>query len=258
MIVVGTAGYSYRDWIGPVYPEGIQPKDMLSYYAREFTFTEVNSTFYRMPNRFQLWHMQQKTPDHFKFAIKAYRGLTHDRSDIDKWGSQLVEALEPLLETNKLACVLAQFPTSFHNTKENRHYLFQLRSVLPDLPVVVEFRHRSWASHEAVFSFLQDLDFGYVVVDEPQFDILMPPVIKVTSQLGYVRFHGRNYAKWWKHEHPWERYHYLYSQAELAEWVKPLRAMEKEADVVYVAMNNHYQGNAYINAKQLREMLAGC
>jgi len=257
MIVVGTAGYSYEDWIGRVYPSDIDQKDLLTFYAKEFAFTEVNSTFYRMPNRFQLWNMQKKTPDHFKFAIKAYRCLTHERSEVDRWGGQLTEALEPLLEAGKLACVLAQFPTSFHNSKENRQYLAQLRTVLPDIPVVVEFRHRSWTSHEAVFSFLRELDFGFVVVDEPQFDTLLPPIIKVTSTLGYVRFHGRNYAKWWKHEHAWERYNYLYSQEELAEWIGPLQAMEKEAEVVYVAMNNHYQGQAYVNAKQLRAMLAG-
>lgn len=52
MIIVGTAGYSYEDWIGPVYPEGTDKKEMLALYAREFAFTEVNSSYYRMANSF--------------------------------------------------------------------------------------------------------------------------------------------------------------------------------------------------------------
>lgn len=255
MIIVGTAGYSYSDWIGPIYPKGLDKKEMLPYYAQHFSFTEVNSSFYQMPNRFMLYHMQQKTPDGFRFAVKAYRGFTHEGQNLEALAEPFIDALQPLLEAGKLACILAQFPNSFHNTRENREHLVRLRRAFSDLPVVVEFRHRSWAQQEAVFRFLDDWGFGFVCVDAPGFKNLFPPLVRVTGPIAYVRFHGRNYEKWWNHEKPYERYNYLYSQQELLEWVPKLRELEEKAGTVYAVMNNHYQGQAYVNAKQLQQLL---
>lgn len=81
MLLIGTAGYSYEDWRGPFYPENLDKKEMLPFYAKEFSFTEVNSSFYAMPNRFMLYHMREKTPDNFQFVMKAYHEMTHKRED---------------------------------------------------------------------------------------------------------------------------------------------------------------------------------
>ena len=152
---------------------------------------------------------------------------------------------------------MAQFPNSFRNERENRRHLVTLRQVLGDLPVVVEFRHRSWAETEAVFPFLDDLGFGLVCVDAPKLASLFPDILRVTGNIAYVRFHGRNAAKWWKHQEAYERYDYLYSPEELEEWVPKLRSLASQADSVYAVMNNHYQGKAYLNAQQLRALLQG-
>ena len=48
MVRVGTAGYSYKDRIGRFCPEGIKSNEMLEFYAREFDFVELNSTYYNM------------------------------------------------------------------------------------------------------------------------------------------------------------------------------------------------------------------
>lgn len=42
MILVGTSGFSYDDWVGPVYPEGTPRQDFLSQYAARFPFVELN------------------------------------------------------------------------------------------------------------------------------------------------------------------------------------------------------------------------
>lgn len=139
MLFIGTAGYSYEDWRGIFYPENLDKKEMLGFYAREFNFTEVNTTYYKMPNRFMLYHMQEKTPEGFQFVIKAHREMTHKREDNEQRFTEFKEALKPLVEAGKLGCVLAQFPTSFRNKDENRDYLRYFKEQMGDIPVVIEF-----------------------------------------------------------------------------------------------------------------------
>ena len=153
-----------------------------------------------------------------------------------------------------LGCVLAQFPWSFKHTPENERFLETVRDELPDLPVVVEFRNAAWIRDET-FDRLRDLGLGCCCVDEPRLHGLVPPFAVATAPVGYVRFHGRNAAKWWRHEHAWERYDYLYSQEELAEWVPRIREIAAQAEKTYVFFNNHYEGKAGQNARQLAELL---
>ncbi|MDA8227610.1 MAG: DUF72 domain-containing protein [Desulfitobacterium hafniense] len=254
MILIGTAGYNYEDWIGPYYPEGIDKKEMLSFYAKEFPFTEVNSSYYRMPNRFMFYHMQAKTPANFKFVIKAHKSLTHEREDNAKEFEEFKAALQPLIETEKFGCVLAQFPSSFRNKDENRDYLKLFRDRMDNLPIVVEFRHEEWIN-ENIFELLEDEGLGFVCVDEPQFKTLVPPQARATSRIGYVRFHGRNYQKWWQHKESHERYDYLYSEVELKDWVPKIRKIAEKTEKTFVSMNNHYRGQAVINGRMLRELL---
>lgn len=257
MILVGTAGYSYKDWRGVMYPEGLPEKEWLSFYADEFPFTEINMTFYRMPNRHMLWNMQAKTPPGFLFFIKLYEGLTHKRDQAEENLPEFRDALAALVETQKLGGVLAQFPNSFRPNDENRDYLRWLRRGLGDVPVVVEFRHREWTNDETTFELLKEEGMAYACVDEPQFKGLVPPVIRVTARPAYVRMHGRNYQKWWQHKEPWERYDYLYTEAELDQWVPRLRTLERQAGTVFVSMNNHRGGQAVINGRMLRDLLKG-
>ena len=116
MITIGTAGYSYQDWVGPFYPPGLSKGKWLEFYGKQFSFTEVNSSFYRMPTSHMLARMAERTPSDFKFAIKAYRGITHDSGSCAEDCRALAEAVKPLVEAGKLACLLVQFPTSYHNT----------------------------------------------------------------------------------------------------------------------------------------------
>jgi uncharacterized protein YecE (DUF72 family) len=254
MITIGTAGYSYEDWRGAFYPANLSSRDYLSYYAGTFQFVEVNVTFYQMPNRHMLYHMAEKTPTGFEFSVKAFRGFTHERVDDDQQFVLFREALMPLTDTGRLACVVAQFPNSFRNNPLNQAYLRSLRARLGGLPIAVEFRHSSWLN-EQVSQLLRDEEMGFVCVDEPQLPGLVPPVARATAAPAYVRFHGRNTAKWWRHEAAHERYDYLYTAEELSEWVPKLRELEAKVGKVLVAMNNHYQAKAVSNGKMLQGLL---
>jgi uncharacterized protein YecE (DUF72 family) len=255
MKYIGTSGFSYDDWVGPYYPPDLDKKEWLSFYAREFNTTELNFTYYRLPNVWTLARMADKVPPGFRFAVKAYRGMTHEREeDNPQEFVQFVDALQPLIEEQKFACVLVQFPWSFKASDENRDYLKLVRERLGELATVVEFRNAEWIADET-FDLLRQLKLGFCCVDQPQLKGLLPPIAEATSDVAYVRFHGRNASKWWQHEEAWERYDYQYSPEELAEWVPKIEQLESAAETVYVYTNNHFSGQAVNTARQLRMML---
>lgn len=252
MIRLGTSGFSYNDWVGPFYPADLPRRDWLSYYAGEFDTVELNVTYYRVPDRRTVAGWVERTPEGFLFAVKAHGGLTHERVEPDFAG--FVEAIAPLREAGKLACILAQFPYAFGPTKANWAYLEALRDGLSDHPAVVEFRQRAWVREET-FARLAALGLGYCCVDEPNLEGLMPPEARRTSPFGYVRFHGRNAEKWWNHEQAWQRYDYSYAPEELSGWVPRLRLLERGSDVVLVYANNHYRSQSVDALRKLRELL---
>ncbi len=256
MFYIGTAGYSYRDWVGTFYPPRTKSGEMLACYAREFSFVEVNSTYYRLPDARLFAGLAQKTPASFRFAVKAYKGITHERQNAFLDTVHFLAALEPLAEAGKLACLLAQFPYSFHNTPANRDYLKFLREWCGDLPLAVEFRNSRWISGD-VFALLKQEGLAFVCVDEPPVKGLVKPLAVVTAQPAYVRFHGRNAAKWYEHAESYERYDYLYTKEELEEWLPRLKVLAEAAGEVYVSFNNHFRGQAAANARMMREIIAG-
>jgi uncharacterized protein YecE (DUF72 family) len=253
-ILLGTSGFSYQDWVGPVYPKDLPKREWLSFYASEFRTNELNFSYYRIPDARTLGRMADKVPEGFLFSVKAYQGITHEREEPRPLIKQFVTALAPLINAGKFACVLAQFPHSFHASPVNREYLKRMREGFDDLPVVVEFRSREWISDET-FGALRSLNLGFCCVDQPHFDSLVPPVAVATGPVAYVRFHGRNYRKWWRHDEAWERYDYSYSDEELGEWVPKIRELDAEAPLTLVYMNNHWQGQAVGSARQLRMLL---
>lgn len=249
MIRIGTAGYSYKDWIGPFYPEGIKSVGMLEYYALYFSFVEVNSTYYHMPGLRLFEAMDKKTPPDFRFAVKLFGGFTHERNSGRDEAEKFKYALSPIIQSGKLTCLLAQFPYSFHHNDENICYLKNLKQYFQEYEICVEFRNREWIRKD-VFDMLRKQRLGFVCVDEPNIAGLIGNVIAVTSNTAYLRLHGRNAKKWYGGEGS-ERYDYLYSDGELLEWVNRLREMEDNSAVTLISFNNHPKGKAIENAKAL-------
>jgi uncharacterized protein YecE (DUF72 family) len=98
---------------------------------------------------------------------------------------------------------------------------------------------------------------GLVSVDQPHFKPLMRQSSDVTSDVSYVRFHGRNAANWWRGTNA-TRYDYLYSREELLPWVERIVGISANSDVkeVFAFFNNHRRGRAGCNAEMLIEMLS--
>lgn len=253
-IVVGTSGYSFQDWIGGFYPEGTKKGDMLREYTKHFECVEVNSTYYRIPHPVVLRRMEEKTPPGFEFIIKANQEMTHKGSkDLSVYRS-FDEAIQPVVEAGKFQGVIAQFPWGFKNTPENRDHLKFMKDRFRACPLFVEFRNREWITDE-VFEQLEKSDIAYCSVDEPRLKSLVPPIARLTTELGYVRLHGRNAKNWWGRGGG-DRYDYLYSEEELKEWVTKITSMSQKARKTFVFFNNCHAGQAARNAGLMKDLLS--
>ena len=253
MIWIGTSGYSFKDWVGPFYPPGTKTGDMLEFYAARFPAVEINASYYRLPTAETFARMAARTPPGFRFTVKFHRAITHELTRDASAYRSFLRVIEPLEASGKFHGALAQFPWSFRDTPANRDYLRQLRRLYPVLPLFVEFRHDSWANERA-FDFLRQLEAGFCAVDEPKLNGLFPPLIEATSPVAYVRFHGRNAESWWGGDNA-ERYNYLYTEDELAEWAEKIRQLETRTREVLVFFNNCHSGRAAQNAKRMAELL---
>jgi uncharacterized protein YecE (DUF72 family) len=251
----GTSGFSYQDWKGPFYPRGIHDRDMLAFYAERFPMVEINSSYYRIPSVKAVRSMVAKVPEDFEFVVKAHGSITHERRPPDRSIPPFLEALEPMVDASMLGCLLFQFPNSFRHSPDNTLFLQGLREALPrEWPSAIEFRHSSWL-RGSVYEALTAMGLGFANCDMPRVRGLMPPTDVVTSDIAYVRLHGRNAGAWYDHDEAWERYDYLYTDQELAEWVPRLLDIARRANKAYVVFNNHPRGNSAQNADTMRRKL---
>jgi len=257
-LLVGTSGFSYTEWVDAgFYPPGTKSGNMLPLYARHFSITELNYTWYQMPKAEMVERQRRQAPKEFLFAAKLTRSLTHE-IDLQLWpdhAAQYIDGVAPLVQTGQLAAVLIQLPPSFARTPSNRKYLAALLDRLRGLPLAVEFRHRSWADNR-VFIELERRKVALVGVDEPDLPGLFPALDVVTSpELFYIRFHGRN-AKGWRSGNMQLQFDYNYSDDELREWIEnKIEPMSTRARRGVIFFNNHVRAQAPENAHRMIKLL---
>ncbi len=255
---MGTSGYSYTEWVeAGFYPAGTASRDMLPLYAKRFPVTELNYTWYQMPKAAAVERQRRQVPAGFRFTAKLTRTLTHE-VDPRKWTAQAAEYREgvaPLRQSGQLAAVLVQLPPSFSRTPAHRAHLAALLEELADLPLAVEFRHRSWAD-DRVFAELERRRITLVNVDVPALPHLFPALDVVTNpDLCYIRFHGRN-AQGWRSGNLQLQFDYNYSEEQLAEWVRDkIIAMARRSKQGLLFFNNHVRAQATENAQQMVRLL---
>ncbi|MEM2891274.1 MAG: DUF72 domain-containing protein [Thermoplasmata archaeon] len=273
--LIGCSGWSYDDWVGRFYPAELAKKkgEWLSYYARYFSTTEINSTFYRVPNEFMVrsWIERGRQKQGFEFSVKLPQMVTHEsilKDDVEKAAAQAssFEAMcvRPLADAGLLGAVLIQLTPYFK--LEGRESLRKLRALFDMLDTdsydyAVEFRHRSWLNERGnelaadVLETLQEFGVANAIVDGPGF----PMTRSLTAKHAYVRFHGRNYDIWFKDEveddYRINRYDYLYSREELEPWVPRLLEMTANSEKTRIYFNNHGNAKAVKNAFQMMDLL---
>ena len=277
------------DW----YPKRtMSAEERLRFYAEQFPLTEIDSTYYAPPSEQQARLWAERTPDGFRFDVKAYSLLTghptrpkslwkdmRERLDPDAEGKRNIyahhlppdaieeawrrfaAALRPLHDAGRLGAVLFQYPRWFTPKKDNRKELSALRQRLPDYRIAVEFRSPRWLAEardrERTLRTLTDDGLVFVGVDAPEVSEL-PRVFAVTNpELFTVRFHGRADKTWNDTSRSAaERFRYRYKAEELQELVPELAEHAHEARETHLLMNNCYRDYSVRNAGELRDLLA--
>lgn len=255
---IGPAGWSYKDWKGRVYPEDRgRDFDPLAYLAGYFDVVEVNSSWYRPPPRrwTRSWVRRVADNPRFRFTAKLWRRFTHERDEAPTAEdvAAVRDGFDALAEEDRLAAVLVQFPWSFKNEPDGRAWLESVVDAFDVYPLVVEVRHDSWDEPDAL-AWLEERGVGFAAIDQPLHDHSLGPVVRRTGPVSYFRFHGRNYETWFAEGRPsHERYDYLYDEEELRPWVGEIREAVADAatKAVIAITNNHYRGQAAVNALQL-------
>ncbi len=261
-IRIGPAGWSYPDWEGIVYPPKTSRSfDPLRYLACYFDLIEINSTFYRTPSRSTCHRWVDRTEDwpEFLFTAKAPQDMTHRSLGAAQRDVTLFKnAIEPLFESHRLGSVLIQFPWSFRVSPAATTYVRNLTEWFRPFPTTVEVRHGTWGTSGAL-SFFRESGIALCGIDQPVIgDSLTPETHVATADRAYFRLHGRNKEKWFSTEaNRDERYNYLYDLSELSQWADTVREAAGRAQNVFVVLNNHFRGQAVVNALQLRAMLTG-
>jgi uncharacterized protein YecE (DUF72 family) len=185
-LLAGTSGYSYKAWAGHFYPEQLPAGEMLRYYAERLPTVEINNTFYRMPAVSMLEQWSQQVPDHFVFALKAPRRITHDKR-LREAEPHVAEFLRRAAALgNKLGVLLFQLPPFLR--KDLPRLQDFLEQLPPDGRVAFEFRHPSWQD-DAVYAALRSRSVMLCVTDTDEGDT---PFV-ATANCGYVRLRRTQY-----------------------------------------------------------------
>ena len=260
-LYVGTAGWSYQDWVPNFYPCS-QSKEFtwLQFYSRYFNVVEVNASYYAYlnPNVVKNWIRQLEGIEEFLFTVKLHMDFTHKR----KYGNNQIQAvrdnLDILKESERLGGLLIQFPYSFGCTDTNIDYLYTLIETFDVYDKFVEVRHNSWQNKNAK-------SVTICTVDQPQIGEAIDFVPIVGNEMTYIRFHGRNTAAWKKslsnigkkqtYEQRSARYEYLYTPGELVGFEQKIKEIFDKVKKVFVIMNNHPKGDAVANAFELLHYL---
>jgi uncharacterized protein YecE (DUF72 family) len=258
------------------YPPGRRDAEgRLRYYAERFPVVEVDSTYYGLPSERNSLLWAERTPDGFRFDVKAFSLLTghptrsaalppglrdrpRDPGLLDETWARFSGALEPLRRTGRLGGVLFQFPPWFAPGARSEAFLEECAARTAGWPVAVEFRHPEWwrgARADVTTGLLTGHGMAAVGVDMAQtLASSIPPVVPVTSpRLAVVRFHGRSTA--WGSGSKEDRFRHEYTADELRSWVPRLRETAERVDELHVLFNNCCGDAAVRAAETMRGLL---
>jgi uncharacterized protein YecE (DUF72 family) len=257
-VLVGPAGFSYPDWVGPVWPTarpgGRSPLERL---CRWVDLLEVNVSHYRIPppSTAEAWRRATADRPGFRFTAKLWRGYTHGPDRPTRADHRaMLDFLASLAADGRLEAVLAQFPPSFRASARTEAYVHRLAGHFEGHRLAVEFRDVSWGTAD-VRAGLDAHGLAWVVADLPPGPRSLPVEDHALGALAYVRLHGRSDVWYRPGVGRDARYDYLYGPEELAAWTARIRALAERSATTVVVANNHYAGKALANALELKSLL---
>lgn len=154
-IKIGTAGWDYKDWVGPFYPKQLEKTHYLPYFSKIFDIVEINSTFYNLPSESMVINWKNRVPENFRFVVKVWQKITHNlnEADLDLNINNFFSTLSLL--NAKIKFFLLQFPPWFKYTE---NHLRKLKALIKEIPseykYIIELRDNSWFNSEILSKFI--------------------------------------------------------------------------------------------------------
>jgi uncharacterized protein YecE (DUF72 family) len=235
MFYLGCAVWSYKGWVGDLFPPKSPAKDFLHLYSRRLTTVEGNTTFYAVPDRATVARWAAETPAGFQFCPKFPKGVTHSGLLAPRIDDAIAFIQRMAELGDKLGPIFAQLPPSY-----SPQHFDDLRGFLVALPrdfaLALEVRHLDWFQNPyatQLNELLQNLSMGRVLLDtrpiynapdDPQIEserrkpqVPLQPV--VTADFSLVRFIA----------HPQAEYNQVYLQ----EWVQQVDRWLRQGTQIY-------------------------
>lgn len=227
---IGTSGFQYSEWKGNFYPEDLPAAKMLPFYAEQFSTTEINYTFHRIPAPKTIENWRQLTPGNFRFSLKAPQKITHwsklrDCADTLDYFCKVISGLG-----ERLGPVLFQLPPTF---KKDADVLSSFLRELPSTRAAFEFRHESWFNDE-IYELLKSRNIALCIADTETIET--PKTI--TANYGYLRLRREDYQR-----------------IDVERWAKFVREQEADWQHVFVYFKHEESGIGPKLAQQMMQLL---
>ncbi|NRS89537.1 uncharacterized protein YecE (DUF72 family) [Flavobacterium sp. 7E] len=237
-IHIGCSSFYNAKWKKVFYPEDLPSKKWFDYYCTQFSAFEINATFYKFPTATILKNWYAKCPDHFTYAVKVPKEITHTKKLKDC--KEQIDTFYTICESHlkeKLGCFLFQLPPSFIFSEENLEQV--LSNLNTNFKNVIEFRHQSWWNDEAITT-LSKNNISFCSVSHPS----LPEKIIIDSPLIYVRLHGRG-----------KMYYSEYTIEELKTIEEILTSNTTKE--TYLFFNNTASEAGIVNAMEMKNIMNG-
>ncbi|SRR6056297_1273055 len=239
-IHIGTSGWNYDHWKGPFYPEDLPQDQWLKFYTDHFDTVEINNSFYQQPEKETISEWRDGVPDHFLFAAKANRYITHMKKLNDPEESIRKMADSFGVFGDKLGSILFQLPPKWNFNEERLRSFIKL---LPgDFRYAFEFRDRSWIN-DTTAAILEENNIAFCIYHLSGYQ----SPLTITADFIYIRLHGPVE----------EKYQGKYDENYLSSWAEKLTDWSDKGKDVYLYFNNDDQGFAVQNALKLKELTGG-
>lgn len=244
---VGTAGWDYKDWVGPFYPKKLERYVFLQHYAKYFDIIEVNSSFYTPPSLEMTKNWKSRVNDSFRFCLKVWQNISHQSNnpqlelDIDRY----IQNIKPLKEI--ISMLILQFPPWFTCSEEHEQHLKLILNNFPKgYKIAIEFRDNSWFE-KSKLKFLNSNKNIIVVTSYLQ---NIKPFYPSNQEIYYIRLIGDRELNTFNkvQKNRTESLEHLYTN---------IKELQKRPNVqeIFIIVNNHFSGFAPETANQIKKTL---
>jgi len=236
---IGCSGFHYKHWRGIFYPEKLAMSKWFDYYNDRFRTFELNVTFYRFPRLSVLQPWYDKSPEKFRFSVKAPRAITHykkfrdSKRYLDDFYGTTREGLK-----EKLGCILFQMPATIVYKEEKLEQIIE--SLDPSFNNVLEFRHESWWTGQ-VYNKLAENNITFCGMSHPA----LPDAVVQNTKILYFRFHGV--------PHLYQSKYHMELLRKVSDEIENNTAIRE----AFIYFNNDIDGSAIINASEMIGYVAG-